>query len=344
MPKTTKTRRVILAAPAPHIISATVADMLAETGTSIIVPTESDVAEFGDYPVLSAQQLAESDPFTCYANALRDLRHDPEPHPTFDAYDPESGCVIVETESDHDPEPEPASEPVNPATLLSGEPATVNLPVNVEAAIAAAISGGSAQTFAPIPPVNVPHVQPVIAATIDNAEPNVSNDRAVARAVAARAIAAFYSGRSLPFKAASDLKRKAPINFGLNRDASARSAALLAAILTYCDVQPGSLAFVRGSGRVPGKLLGYTGADGERLYAAGPESGGLSNCIPDRIAYVSGALSGAGCEAATFRINYASAKANLLAFNEKQANGEHLFSAALGLLDLLHNAAPASAT
>lgn len=173
------------------------------------------------------------------------------------------------------------------------------------------------------------------------ATPSGISERSDARRAAAKAVATFYAGVSLPFKSAYDLKRKAAINFALTRDPSARSAALIAAILTYCDVQPGTLEFVRGSGRVPGRLLGLTGNDAEHLFPAGPESGGLSNCIPDRIAYLSGPLHGAGCETATFRINYDAARNNLLAFNTKQADGEHLFSGPIALLDLLREPAHA---
>ena len=165
------------------------------------------------------------------------------------------------------------------------------------------------------------------------------NDRALARAAAAKAVATFYAGRSLPFKSAHDLKRKSAVNFALNRDPSERTAALIAAIVTFADVQPGSLTFVRGSGRVPGSLLGLTGADAERTFPAGPESGCLSNCIPDRIEYVSGALAGAGCENAVFKLNYTACRDNLRSFNAKQADGEHLFSAPLALLEML-NAPP----
>lgn len=174
--------------------------------------------------------------------------------------------------------------------------------------------------------------EPIIAETAEPALPGT--DTAIARMLAAKAVAAFYAGASLPFKSAHDLKRKAPINFALNRAPSARSAALLAAILTYCDVQPGTLQFVRGSGAVPRKLLGLTERPDDTM-PAGPESGGLSNCIPDRIEYVSGATAGAGCENAVLRINHAGALANLRAFNEKQADGEHLFSGAIALLELL---------
>lgn len=181
--------------------------------------------------------------------------------------------------------------------------------------------------------------EPVASAAAAPPAPSTVNDRAIARALAARAVAAFYSGASLPFKSAHDLKRKSAINFALRRDATRRSAALLAAILTYCDVQPGTLTFVRGSGRVPRRLLGYTDRPDE-TSPAGPESGGLSNCIPDRIEYVSGPLAGDGCENAVFRIVYSGARANLLAHNDKQPDGEHLFSAPLALLDLLAKAPP----
>lgn len=184
----------------------------------------------------------------------------------------------------------------------------------------------------PAPSTGTP-TEPDIAASGETIETPLG-DRAVARMLAAKAVAAFYSGISLPFKSAHDLKRKAPINFALRREPSARSAALLAAILTYCNVQPGTLEFVRGSGAVPRKLLGYTDRPDE-TSPAGPESGGLSNCIPDRIEFVSGAISGAGCENATFRINAPGALANLRAFNEKQSDGEHLFSGAIALLELL---------
>lgn len=182
-------------------------------------------------------------------------------------------------------------------------------------------------------PVTVANAKPK-AASVPAAKPADLGERDQARLAAAKAVAAFYNGASLPFKFAGDLKRKAPINFTLTRDPSARTAALLAAILTYCDVQPDG-SFVRGSGRVPGKLLGLTGADEKRLFSAGPESGALSNCIPDRIVYVSGNTSGAGCENAIFRIVPEAARANMLAHNAKQASGEHLFSAPIGLLDLL---------
>ena len=162
-----------------------------------------------------------------------------------------------------------------------------------------------------------------------------NNDRAIARALAAKAIAAYYGGKSLPFKAASELRYKAEINFALQRNPTARSAALIATILTYCDIEPGFLRFVRGSGRVPGKLLGYTGNEAERIHACGAESGGLSNMLGQQAEYVSGPLAGPGCENAIFRLNYTAALANLRAFNQKQSDGEHLFSAAIVLLEML---------
>lgn len=160
------------------------------------------------------------------------------------------------------------------------------------------------------------------------------SERAVARAAAAAAVAAFYNGASLPFKAAVDLKLKSPINFNLGKNQSARSAALIAAIITYCDIQPDG-TFVRGSGRVPGKLLGYTGKQATQTFAAGPESGGLSNLMPDRITYISGETSGRGCENAVFRLNFEQARVNMLAFNSTRDTGGKIFSAPLRLLRVL---------
>ena len=199
----------------------------------------------------------------------------------------------------------------------------------------------NADTFAPVAPA-IENVQPD-AALSATAQPSTLNDRALARAAAAKAVAAFYAGKSLPFKSAFDLKRKAAINFALNRDPSARSAALIAAIVTYCDVQPGTLQFVRGSGRVPRKLIhpDYTGDD---MLAAGPESGGLSNLMPDRVQYVSGALAGPGCENAVFRLIPETCIANLRAFNEKQSDGEHLHSAPIALIEMLAKPVPDAAT
>lgn len=182
------------------------------------------------------------------------------------------------------------------------------------------------------PVVAVKPAKPAVASKPVATNASDLTSREQARVAAAKAVAAFYAGKSLPFKSAADLRRKAPVNFALTRDPSARTAALLAAILTYCDVQADG-TFVRGSGRVSGKLLGLTGQAANEMFSAGPESGCLSNCIPDRISYVSGTNSGAGCENAVFRMNYEATRANMLAHNAKQADGSHLFSAPLALLD-----------
>lgn len=233
--------------------------------------------------------------------------------------------IHIASDSDSD------NDPVRGDLLFSSEPLLLIVETSTEP------EPERVETPTPAAQPIITSAQPPIASEPLASLSTVANDRALARAAAATAVAAFYAGKSLPFKSAHDLKRKSPINFALNRDPSARSAALLAAILTYCDVQPGTLTFVRGSGAVPGRLLGHIGPDADRTYPAGPESGGLSNCIPDRIAFVAGALAGAGCENAVFRINYEAARNNLRAFNTKQSDGEHLFSSALALLDLLHN-------
>jgi hypothetical protein len=188
----------------------------------------------------------------------------------------------------------------------------------------------------PVQITNLPALIP--AEPVAEPEPVATgSDRADAKAAAALAVAAYYPGASLPFKAASELRHKAPLNFANRKAPSRRSAALIATILAYCDIEPGTLRFVRGSGRVPGSLLGYTGEAAKRLFACGPESGGFGNMLGCQAEYISGPLGGNGAETAVLALNYKAALANLRDFNEKQSDGEHLFSAAIALLDMLAN-------
>lgn len=177
---------------------------------------------------------------------------------------------------------------------------------------------------APVPaPVNVKPATAPDAAKLA-AKQAVSNERADSRAAAKRAVAEFYAGTSLPFKAAADLPYKADLNPALQRAPTERTAALIAAIISYCDVaRDGS--FKRGSGRVPGKLLGRTGADGERLFSAGPESGCTSNMLGAQIVHVSGALGGKQAAETVLRLTD-KAIANLLAFNVAGAGGKRRFA------------------
>ncbi len=185
----------------------------------------------------------------------------------------------------------------------------------------------------PAPTTEEPEVEEVVVTTLPD-------EKMLTKLAAAKAVSAFYAGRSLPFKSIYELPKKASVNFNLNRAPSARSAGLIATILTYCEVMPNTLQFVRGSGRIPGNLLGYEGVDADRIFSAGPESGGLSNLLGDRAHYVSGVLQGKGCEEAVFCLDFEGALSNLRAFNTKQEDGEHLFSAAIALLEMLHNHVP----
>jgi hypothetical protein len=170
----------------------------------------------------------------------------------------------------------------------------------------------------------------------DDEQTNLS-ERHLARLAAKAAVSAFYSGSSLPFKAACDLKYRAAVH---PRGAAhtARTAGLIAAIITYCDIAP-DYTFKRGSGAVPGRLLGYTGADASRVFQAGPESGALGRLLGDnRITHVSGTLHGNGAENAVFQIDPTKCRANLTTFNNKLDNGSRVFSAPLRLLRVLEKA------
>lgn len=188
---------------------------------------------------------------------------------------------------------------------------------------------------APTGTMLIPYVAPAIADTA----PAVSglSERRLAKLAAAKAVSEFYPGPSLPFKAAVDLRYRAPINFARfapgSINGTERTASALAAILAYCDVQPNG-TFVRGSGAVPRTMLGLPHDPANPTLAAGIESGVLSRLIgTGAVSYVSGETSGTGCELATYRINVAKARANMLWHNSKQANGEHRYSRVLALLD-----------
>jgi hypothetical protein len=178
--------------------------------------------------------------------------------------------------------------------------------------------------------------EPVSENVSDNVQADLS-EKHLARLAAKAAVSAFYSGTSLPFKAACDLKYRAAVH-PRGAAQTARTAGLIAAIITYCDIQP-DYTFKRGSGAVPGRLLGYTGADAERIFNAGPESGALGRLIGDaRITHVSGTLHGNGAENAVYKIDPVKCRANLTTFNNKLDNGSRVFSAPLRLLRVLEKA------
>lgn len=184
----------------------------------------------------------------------------------------------------------------------------------------------------------VPYVAPAIA----DAAPATSglSERALARKACRIGCGEFYtpaSGNLYPFKPAVDLKYRAAINFGRfvpgSISGTERTAAAIATILAYCDIMPNG-EFVRGSALMPRRFVEPNCSDDATL-ATGPESGVLSRLIgTGAISYVSGATSGAGAELATYRVNYAKARANMLSHNAKLPSGEHAFSRPLALLDL----------
>lgn len=174
----------------------------------------------------------------------------------------------------------------------------------------------------------------------DNTQADLS-DRALAKAAAQAAVAAFYNGTSFPFKAACDLRYRSAINFATGDESTARAAAGLAAIITYCDVKPDG-TFVRGSGRVPGRLIGLTGKQASQTFAAGAESGLLSQLVSKnlkRVTYISGATHGLGVENSVFKLNFDAARVELLKFNSTRDSGGKLFSAPLRLLRVIETKA-----
>jgi hypothetical protein len=172
-----------------------------------------------------------------------------------------------------------------------------------------------------------------------NEQPQVvETERQAARRAARIAVAAYYpGGASFPYKAAVDLRFRAAVNNNRSgTEQTLRVAAGIAAIITYCEISPDG-TFIRGSGRVPGKLLGYTGKKANDTFRAGPESGLLSqlysgNASQRRIEYITGSLHGVGAELTTFKLNFDQCRKAMLAFNNKTPDGGRLFSAPLRLL------------
>lgn len=193
-----------------------------------------------------------------------------------------------------------------------------------------------------------PHATLLFARTMRSTKPPVADkpaardielsDRAAARAAAAKAVSAYYNGASLPFKAAADLRYKAPLNFSGADQPTKRNAAAIAAILAYCDIASDG-QFIRGSGRVPGALIGRTGDDAKRTLAAGPESGTISGMLNREISYISGPLSGAGAETQLLRLNFDACESMLRTFNDKLSDGTRIFTASLRQLSSLRRKA-----
>lgn len=149
-----------------------------------------------------------------------------------------------------------------------------------------------------------------------------ASDVAAERKAARDAISTYYSGRSLPFKSASDTfatlrtdkAAKAP---------TTRQAALLAAMLIAGDNVNKRGEFKRG---------GFT-YDGRNVQ---PETGCLSDMLGRAVYYVSGPLSGKQARDAIFRIDLARARAEISA-----QLGDSLAKLAIAKLDQLAPAKPA---
>jgi hypothetical protein len=177
------------------------------------------------------------------------------------------------------------------------------------------------------------------------------SERELARQAAKAAVSTFYAGDSLPFKAAVDLRYRSPVHNtrkNATGDNTPRSAAGIAAIITYCDVQPDG-TFVRGSGRVPGRLIGRTGADANKTYNVGPESGLLTQLYSGplhRLTHVSGPLHGIGAELATYQLDFDACRACMLHHNSERPDGSKTgnFDEPLRLLSLLEKRASEATT
>lgn len=190
------------------------------------------------------------------------------------------------------------------------------------------------------PPVFAPAGTPNVSDPAPTDTSDSRSQRELARAAARAACEAFYTGKSVPFKFRGDIKRLSRLTGdATGPEVTHRTAAAIALLLTYCDIQP-DYSFVRGSGKMPGTLLGKTGAAGREIYNTGIESGALSQLLgAGSVTYVSGEQHGAGAENAVFRIVSHKCRSNMLAFNNKRADGSgNLFTSGLRLLSAIDNA------
>lgn len=158
--------------------------------------------------------------------------------------------------------------------------------------------------------------QPTVNA--EPAAPSKADNRRLARSVAASAVAAFYHGKSLPFKSSADLFK--PLNFDNAKSATERQAALLLALYTYgADNIAADGTFIRGNFRVPASLvfdaetMRKLGLAADETISAQPESGCLGNMLNRCVYYVSGPTSGREQRNTVLRIDHAKARAEIQA-------------------------------
>lgn len=148
------------------------------------------------------------------------------------------------------------------------------------------------------------------------------------RRAAAIAVGAFYSGASLPFKAAS--AKLSDLNPANVKKPSPRTGALVAAMLAYSTADTFDKAgnFQRGAFRVPARLINPD-ASADAMLAAMPESGCLGNMLGRVVSHVSGPIGGKQARDGTFRLDYAAARTEL------QQLGDAVAKPALAVLDKL---------
>lgn len=164
-------------------------------------------------------------------------------------------------------------------------------------------------------------------------------DRAIERAVAGAAVAAYYTGgSSLPFKAASDTFRPLAVN---TKAATQRQAALFAAMLVADradNIKPDG-TFVRGGFRLPARLFNPK-APADALVSCQPESGCLSDANGRAVSYVSGPTTGKAQRETVLRLDLGRVRAEI-----SQHLGDKLGKLAIARIDALtggkHRPAPA---
>ncbi len=152
----------------------------------------------------------------------------------------------------------------------------------------------------------------------EQAQRDQADARRLARDVAAKAVSAFYTGASKPFKAASD--RFADLNPANAKAATPRQAALALALITYgAGNMRSDGTFKRGGFIVPARLLNPNAKPGDTVRAQ-PESGCLGNMLKRSVDYRSGPRSGRDQIEAIFQLRVPVALAEIqAAFGDKQA-------------------------
>lgn len=143
---------------------------------------------------------------------------------------------------------------------------------------------------------------------------NALDARREARKLAADAVATYYGGNSLPFKAAADRFSDLRLDKAPKR-ATQRQAALLASMLLAGDNIKRDGTFTRGAFEL----------DGKRVQ---PETGALSDMLGRVVSYVSGPTSGAGQSDTVLRIDLKRAQAEI-----RELIGGKLAAAALKRLE-----------